>query len=249
MIISILIRLILGYIRIEIEGYYIEKFINTCTMKKILIWNLKRKNGVKLYLNVGIQDFKKIKKICRKTNCKMKIKNKRGIPFIIHRYKKRKIFAFLLIAMIVLILISSNYVWNIEINIAEEKELENIKQDLYELGIKKGTNKKNIDVNKIITEIRLKRNDISWMGIDIKGTNVIINIVKTDKKPDVIDKTEYCNIIASKSGVITKIIAQSGTALVKAGDTVQKGDILIAGYIEGKYTEPRYLHSLRGSRS
>ena len=99
MYIAILLRLILGYVRVEIEGYYIERFINICQNKKILIWNLKRENGVKLFCNIGIKDFKKLKIISRKTNCKIKIVKKKGIPFLLHRYKKRKIFAMFLIVL------------------------------------------------------------------------------------------------------------------------------------------------------
>ena len=50
--------------------------------------------------------------------------------------------------------------------------------------------------------------------------------------------------MAKKSGTITKIIAQNGTAVVSEGDTVNVGDILIKGIMEGKYTEPRRVHSL-----
>ena len=57
MLIKILLKYIWGYVRITVEGYYIERFINICTTNKILIWNLKREKGVKLHLNVGIQDF------------------------------------------------------------------------------------------------------------------------------------------------------------------------------------------------
>ena len=71
MYIGIILRLIFGYVRIEVEGYYIERFINICQNKKILIWNLKRQKGVKLYLNIGIKDFKKLKAIARKTKCKI----------------------------------------------------------------------------------------------------------------------------------------------------------------------------------
>ena len=104
--------------------------------------------------------------------------------------------------------------------------------------------KNKIDTGKIINEIRLKRSDISWMGLDIKGTNAVVRIIKADEKPKLIDESDYCNIIAAKSGVITKIIAQNGTALVNVGDKVYKGDTLIAGYMEGKYTDKRYVHSL-----
>lgn len=243
MIIGILIRLIFGYVRIEVEGYYIERFINICQNKKIIIWNLKRKKGVNLYLNIGIKDFKKLKKIARKTNCKIKIKKKKGIPFILHKYKKRKVFVIFLVLIAFLIYTSSKYVWNIEVQVEDDLQIEQIEDDLADLGLRKGVLKSKIETDKLINELRLKRNDISWIGIDLKGTNVIVKAVKADERPDVLNNSDYCNIIASKSGIITKIIAQNGTAVVNVGDEVDEGDILIAGYMEGKYTDKRYVHS------
>ena len=244
MYIKLLIRLIVGYVRIEVEGYYIERFINICTNKKILIWNLKREKGVKLYLNIGINDFKKLSAIARKTNCKVKILRKRGVPFLLNRYKKRKLFAIFLILILALIFTSSRYVWNVDISIKDNLELENISEDIENLGITRGMPKNRIDTEKVINELRLKRDDIAWVGIDIVGTSVKINIVKADKSPDIIKNTDYYNIVAKKAGTIQKITAQNGTAVVNVGDTVQKGDILIAGYMEGKYTDTRYVHSL-----
>ena len=244
MYIGILLRLIFGYVRVEVEGYYIERFINICQNKKILIWNLNRQKGVKLYLNIGKKDFKKLKSIARKTNCKIKIKKKKGIPFILHRYKKRKIFLLFLIIIAFFIYTSSKYVWNVEVHVEDNLQIEQIVEDLADLGLKKGVLKSKINTDKLINEFRLKRNDVSWIGIDLKGTNAIVKIVKVDEKPDLLDNSEYCNIVASKSGVITKIIAQNGTAVAKVGEEVKKGDILIAGYMEGKYTDKRFVHSL-----
>ena len=134
--------------------------------------------------------------------------------------------------------------WNIEVQVEDNLQIEQIEEDLANLGLKKGVLKSKIETEKLINELRLKRNDISWIGIDLKGTNVIVKAVKSDEKPELIDDSEYCNIVASKSGTITKIIAQNGTAVVKIGEQVNKGDVLIAGYMEGKYTEKRYVHSL-----
>ena len=244
MLIKILLKYILGYVRITVEGYYIERFINICTNNKILIWNLKREKGVKLYLNIGINDFKKISQVARKTNCKVRILRKRGIPFLLNRYKKRKIFVLFLILIVLSIFVSSKYVWSVKISVKDDLKLENIEEDIEALGITKGVKKDKIDTDKVINELRLKRDDIAWVGIDIEGTNVKVNIVKADKAPNIIDNSDYCNIVASKAGIIKKIIAQNGTAIVKVGDQVQKGDILIAGYMEGNYTDTRYVHSL-----
>ena len=104
--------------------------------------------------------------------------------------------------------------------------------------------KKNVDTQEIINKIRLDRSDISWVGIELKGTNAIVKIVKATEAPEIIDEKDYCNIVAKKSGTITKIIAQNGTAQVKIGDEVEEGQILIQGTMEGKYTGTRYVHSL-----
>lgn len=244
MFIKLLLKLIFGYVRVEIEGYYIERFINICTNKKILIWNLKRENGVKLYLNIGINDFKKISKILKKTNCKAKILKKRGIPFVLHRYKKRKLFLVFLVFIICAIFLSSKYVWNIKVKVEDNLEVQNIEEDLEIAGLKKGILKSKIDTASIINNLRLNRADIAWIGIDIEGTSVKVDIVKADDKPKIVDNSEFCDIVATKQGTITKITAQNGTAIVNVGDEVNKGDILIAGYMDGKYTDRRYLHSL-----
>ena len=82
------------------------------------------------------------------------------------------------------------------------------------------------------------------MGIELKGTNAIVKIVKSKEAPEIIDEKDYSNIVSDKSGIVTKIIAQNGTALVKVGDKVEEGQILINGIMEGKYTGIRYVHSL-----
>ena len=243
MLLKIFFNYIFGYVRISIEGYYIERFINICTSKKIVIWNLKREAGIKLFFNAGINEFRELCKIAKKTQCKIKIEDKKGIPFILHRYKKRKIFAGFLLAIIVVIAISSNFIWNIQIEAQDDEEFENIEQDLEEVGLKVGTAKSEIDTKEIMNKLRLKRDDIAWVGMELKGTNMIVKLVKADQKPEIVDDSEYCNIVSDKEGIITKINVQNGTANVKVGDTVKEGMVLVNGWMEGKYTGVRYVHA------
>ena len=243
MFIKILLNYILGYVRITVEGYYIERFINICRNNKIIIWNLKRDKSVQLNLNIGIKDFKKIKKIAKKTKCKVKIIKKKGLPFLFNRYKKRKIFFGFLLLILILIGISSNFIWNIEIKIENAEQLDNIYEDITSAGLETGKMKNKINTKEIINQIRLKRNDIAWMGIELKGTNAIVKLVKAERKPDIVDEEDYCNIVSDKVGVITKINAKNGTLAVNVGDTVNVGTVLINGWMEGKYTGIRYVHA------
>ena len=243
MLIKVLLCYICGYIRVSVEGYYIERFINICTNKKIIIWNLKRNKNVKLYFNVSINDFKTIIKIAKKLKCHTKIEKKCGLPFLLNRYKKRKIFAMLVIIVAISACIVSNFVWNIEIKVEDDNNLEGIFEDITQSGLNVGMLKSKINTKDVINKVRLKRDDVAWMGIELKGTNAIISIVKSDKKPNIVDETDYCNIVSDKVGMITKISAQNGTANVKVGDTVNVGTVLINGWLEGKYTGIRYVHA------
>ena len=243
MIIKVILSYIMGYVKVRVEGYYIERFINICTNNKITIWNLKRDKNVNLYLNVRTKDFKDMVEAAKKTKCKIKILKKKGMPFVANRYKKRKIFVSSLIVLIIAVIISSNFIWNVEIIEEQGKQVEGIYEDLEICGLKIGTLKNKLDAKEIINNIRLKRQDIAWMGIELKGTNAIVKLVKSDAKPDIIPEEEYCNIVSDKAGIITKISAQNGTAQVKVGDTVNVGTTLIAGWMEGKYTGIRYVHS------
>lgn len=67
MLIKILLNYIFGYVRISLEGYYIERFINICKTRKIIIWNLKLEKNVKLLFNTGIKDIENVKEIANKT--------------------------------------------------------------------------------------------------------------------------------------------------------------------------------------
>lgn len=243
MYIKVLLNYILGYVNIVVEGFFTERFINICMSKKILLFNIKRDKSTIIYTSVPISSFREIIKIAKETKCRVKILRKCGLPFVFNRYKKRKLLAISIIASIATIIYLSNFVWNVEIkgtNSINESEIINI---INEEGLVIGKLKSKIDTKNIINKIRLQREDVAWVGIDINGTNATVNIVEADKKPNIIDENEYCNIISDKDACIVKVKAQNGTSMVKEGDIIKKGTVLIAGWMEGKYTGTRYVHA------
>ena len=243
MYIQILKNYLLGYVRITIEGYFIERLMNLCSNKGILIWNSKRKKTTLLEANVSIKDFRQIVKIAKQAKCKVSIKQKKGLPFIFNKYRKRKIFFFSLILIIVAISSLSNFVWNIEVIGNEKIDKKEIIQTLKKEGLEVGTLKNKVNTKEIINKMRLDRNDLAWIGIDIRGTNAIVKVVEADKKPDIIKEDDYCNIVATKAGIIEKVNAINGTPLVKKGDVIKEGTLVIGGWLEGKYTGTRYVHA------
>lgn len=113
---------------------------------------------------------------------------------------------------------------------------EEIMDLLEENDIKIGVLKNKINKESLINKIRLERDDISWIGMELKGTNLKISISEADIAPEVEDPNQINNIIADRDGEIAKLIVQSGTARVSEGDYVHKGDLLVEGIMEGTYT-------------
>ena len=78
----------------------VENYINTCMKNGIFLWGIVRKKQTLIQAKIGVQDLSKAKEIASEHGCKIEIKRQRGIPFLIERYKNRKIFFILLFIVI-----------------------------------------------------------------------------------------------------------------------------------------------------
>lgn len=232
-----------GYITVIIEGFFVERFINICRSNNIVLLDIERENNTYLKIKILKSDFKDIRHIAKKTKCKIKIAGKAGVPFLVNKYRKRKIFAIAILVIAIFIFVSTKFIWNIEVTGNEKITKEEILEIVSEYGINKGVLKNKINTDKISNLIRLERDDISWIGITLKGTNVIINIKESIEIPEVINKDEVCNIIANQDAKISKIVVHSGTARVSVGDEVKKGDLLVEGVMEGVHLGNRSVHA------
>ena len=227
MFIKIILNYILGYVNIRVEGLFIERFINICISKGILLWKTRREKSTILYANVSIREYKKLREVSKKTKSRIKIKAKRGLPFILHKYRKRKIFFALLLLVFIGLAVSSNFIWNVEIRGDISIPHEEILRTLEEEGLSIGIRKSRLDKNQVVRNVRLNRDDIAWIGINVRGTNAIVEIREVVRPPEIIREDEYCHIVSDRDGIITKISVRNGTAVAQVGDIVREGDILV----------------------
>ena len=124
-----------GFVTISVEGFFTERFINSCFSNAIFLWDLKREKSTYLRVKISSRDFKKIRKIARNTKCKVKIERKKGLPILANKYRKRKIFIVALVIVIILMVSITRFIWNIEIIGENNINAEEIKALLSENGI------------------------------------------------------------------------------------------------------------------
>lgn len=233
-----------GYAIIIVKGLKIERFINLAVVNNIYIWDIEKLDYTTVKAKIGLENFGRLRDIVRKTDSSVSILTKRGFPFIIKNIKRRKLFYASLLSLFVLIYIMSSFVWMIEIVGAKTVNTENIVKCLYAEGLKEGSFKGRLDKRHIENQVLINMPELSWIGIQIKGTKAIVEVVEKREVPPLISRTDACDIVAAKDGVITKLLVLSGDPLVKDGESVRRGQKLVTGTILRENLEPRQVHSL-----
>lgn len=222
-----------GYLLILIKGDSLERFLNICNVHQIELWNLKHTaDGCEC--NISIADFKRLKPVIRKTRTRLIIRKRYGFPFFLHKYRRRKFFFAGILATFLVIYLLSLFIWDIHIegnySYTDQVLLDYLAQEQVVYGMKCSR----VDCDRIEKLLRNQYEDIIWVSASVSGTRLIIHIEENFHVYREQEKEEYCNIVADRDCRITSIVTRSGTPLVKKGDVVAKGDILVSGIIEVK---------------
>lgn len=229
-----LIRFLKGYVRIRVTGYSPERFINLCGNHNILLWDIQNQ-GSFYTMSVSLKAFWQLRKITRKTGTRVVITRRCGLPFLMVRIQKRKIFLAGVVLSLLFWILMSGYVWNIRIMGNHYVTEEVLTDFLSENNIRTGMKKKQLSMEDVEKKIRNEFPLVTWTSARMDGTSLVIQIRENEKLQEAEEKTEELeegegyDLVADRDGLIVGIITRSGHPIVREGDTVKKGDILVEG--------------------
>jgi len=245
MIFYILWNYLVGYVKIRVDGLSLEKFINLTVGKGIRLWGINRESYTSLTANMGMRDFHQLHSISHKIRCRIRIEEKRGLPFVMHRYRHRKMLVVGMIAFLVILYGFSCFIWSVDVQGVKKMDPQKIWTELDSLGVRPGVYKKNIDTMSVENSLIVTIPELSWASLEIKGSRAILRVREATQPPDFVDKETPSDIIASRDGIIQSMIVLDGQAVVEDGQTVRKGQLLVTGIIDHPdSTGIRYVHSM-----
>lgn len=233
-----LIRYIFGFLTVIFYGEFPEKILNLTTANRMYLWNSRlSKGGIESC--ISIKNFKNIRPILKNSGIKVHILKRHGLPFKIHKNRKRV--SVLIGALIFIIFLSfmSGRVWVIDVVGNEKISEREIISALKELGITEGVSKNSINPKTQREKLLLKIDKLAWASLNSEGCRLTVNVseIKDEKS-----QNTPSNLKAKADGIITKINVTSGNCIVKKGDTVKTGDILVSGIIE-RLEGTKFVHS------
>ena len=225
-----LIRWLKGYIKLNIEGTYKDRFINICTKNNVNMWGMNScEKNITTYMLYN--DYKNTRKYIDKTDVSIQIIEKIGLPFLCKAYKKRYGFMLGIALFFFLIYSFTSYIWDINVIgesiYTKEEIVKNVRDNYVDIG----TPIEDINCEELEKILRVEYDKVAWISCELKGTQLNIEITETIEQDTIKVSNNPCNIIAAKDGVVTKIVTRNGKTIKTIGEEVKKGDVIITGVI------------------
>lgn len=227
-----ILQFLKGYVRMKIWGVSPERFLNLCSNKNILLWNI-CKDGEVYTMCISLQAFKQLRPIARKTGVRVVILKRYGLPFLLPGLLKRKIFIFGFLLCVAFWIISYRFIWDISLDGNYQISQEEFSDFLETQQVHVGMLKSDLDIASLEKAIRRTFSEVTWTSAKLSGTRLEISLKENDAP--IITQQEKTTIgqdlVADYSGTITSMIVRSGVPVVKIGDTVEAGTVLVEGRI------------------
>lgn len=189
-------------------------------------------------MKVSLSDFFRLRPPLKRTGCRMSIRGRSGLPFVLARVWKRKGFIAGFALFVAAIFCLSSLVWDVEVKGNEEIAAHDVLQAAKQEGIYPFQWIFRLpDQDKLSAELTRKLPGTSWVGVTRTGTRITIQVVEATKPKDQ-KLVSPSHLVSKHDAVITHIYAEKGQPEVGKNDRVKKGQVLVSGFQGGKPIVP-----------
>ena len=217
-------------VKIKVSGRNVYRFIDRLIKDKVYIYDLKIINIKNVIIKISYDDYLILKD--KKSIYDIDLLDVYGKLKIKKYFKEHYVFIIFLIIGYVVLMFLSNFIFDIEVVHANFEIRELVYRELRKNGIEKYIFRKSYQELENIEKNILDNNKtkIEWIEINRSGTKYIVRVEerKIDKGEE---RFEYQDIVSSKSGIITKVLAKSGEIIKNTNDYIKGGEVVISGNI------------------
>ncbi len=219
----------IGKAKVIIEGVNFDRLLNDIVTRQIKIIEVARQNNI-LILTISCSFLAQLIALLKEKCYTFTIQKQSGIANFFDVFITRwGLFLGFLISVSVFGF-ASCFVWGIVVENDEAQLQQTFNKILAENNLGVGVLRFNQSSYEIEQCLLDNIPELSLVSASFKGTNIIVNYTLQTEKEEMLEQQKKVNIVATNDGIVTSISVTSGTALVKVGDVVKKGQILIAGY-------------------
>lgn len=237
-----------GYVKIYLMGLSPERFFNLCSSAGLEIWNVvSDKPGVSFCMDLS--SFFRCRPYVKKAGVRLRVMKRCGLPFFLYRNRRRKLWAAGFLSFFLFLFGLSFFIWDIEYQGNTAYTDNQLEHTLEGLGIRCGMFKSRVSCDVLEESLREEYDGITWVSARVSGTRLYVHIKENEVPMEIVKADETpCDLVADSDAVVRSIVVRSGIPMVKAGDTVTKGQVLVSGRIPitddaGTEVNSHYVHA------
>ena len=229
---------------VQIQCACPERVLNLLGAKGILFWDLQWESEICLRLRMLLEQGPALEEIAGQTGAEMTVLRRRGIPVLWGRFHRRYVLLAGFAAFWLLLFGGNLFIWEFRVSGNETVPTETVLRALENYGITVGSPGLEIDQEDMRNHVLLELHDVSWLTVNVRGCVAYVQVVERQRPPEIAEKDGVWNIVAARDGLVTRVQALDGKALVSAGSTVTAGELLVTGVYESREGSTYMTHSL-----
>ena len=210
---------------ITFEGLNVNNFLNSLCKQNITILGVS-KRGKQCILQVNATHSQKVVAQLKEKCYNILDVRYTGVSFGIQFVKIRFVLMAFVVLCVVLMAITSQYCLRIDVRGDFDRDV--VCEALSQAGVRIGGRLNGLDLDVVENSVSASMNAM-YAVVSRRGSVVYVNVVALKQIDAPIDMSHKRDLVATVDGVVTGILCEQGNPLVKVGDSVKKGDVIIEG--------------------
>lgn len=240
-----LTRWLTGWVEFSIQGKkkgQAERFLTLSARSGFCFWGMEPE-GEGFRCRVRAVEYPELRSGARRCRVRLRVLRRRGLPFWQQKLCRRKGLALGGAVFCLLLWFLSGRFWIITVSGNEELPQSLLLSAAQEEGLFSGVARDSIDEKVLAAALMERFPEIGWVSVNTRNCQAEICLEEGVPKPEDQSGETPANILAAADGQILSIDAFDGVAMVKAGDTVVEGQVLISGIREDQLGVNHAIHA------
>lgn len=211
-----------------LRGADTESCLNRLSREGIPLGNVLRQDEFSLTFTAPLNREGEILSIGERAYCQCSCRERRGLREDGKRLLRRPLLVLSLLTALCLTFLMDSLIWKMEVDAGDPEVGERILHVLSDLGVDIWARSGAVDPQELRYALLNEIPELSWVAVNPKGGRLtVLALLKPREEKK--EGAAPANLIALRDGVITESVVLEGMALVKPGDSVKQGQILVSG--------------------
>ena len=225
-------RSLAGSARLELTSADVSAALRDINAAKIRVWDVRIVGDLTVQFTASQKSIRFIEKIAERKGERLNVIGRSGLFWPIMGLRNRPVLVLGMAFLFALAIFVPGRVLfvRVEGNAAVPGEM--ILEAAQDAGIRFGASRRAVRSEKVKNRLLGVMPQLQWAGVNTYGCTAVITVRERAQEQETKEEYPVSSIVASCDGVITSCTVTRGSGLCAVGQAVQKGQVLISGYVD-----------------